>query len=149
MGSDRGRPKGFAFGFLHPVLRFTREQVVQDFSPSGLEFLRLKHSPGFDILDFEGDQGQIVITYSGQLSGKLTVWLGSGSTGHRGAQSVHGESADGEEGEEDFGEHDDRNCREKEQITTAPGLKFGRLERGTGVSCAAAEETGKYTSTVL
>ena len=64
--------------------------------------------------------------YGEQLSGKLTIWLRSWSTGDRGAQGVDGECADGEEGEEGFGEHDDRVCRKREQITTAPGLRFGR-----------------------
>jgi len=61
-----------------------------------------------------------------ERSGRLTFWLGSGLTGNRNAQSVDGESADGEVGECGFGEHDDKECRKKEQITTAPGLKFGR-----------------------
>ena len=39
--------------------------------------------------------------------------------------------------------------REEKQITTAPGLKFGRWERRTGESCTAAEETRGITSTRL
>ena len=67
--------------------------------------------------------------YGGGQSGKLTVWLRSGFTGDRNAQGVGGESADGEEGEDDFEEHDDRDCREKEQITAAPGLRSWKWER--------------------
>ena len=57
---------------------------------------------------------------------KLTLWLRSRGAGDRGRQGVDGESPDGEEGESGFEEHDDMECREDEQITTAPGLKFGR-----------------------
>ena len=87
--------------------------------------------------------------YGGEISGKLTVWLRGGLSGDRNGQGIDGESADGEEGEDGFGEHDDRYCRKKERITTAPGLKFGRSERRTGMSCTAAEETGKCTLTIL
>ena len=59
-------------------------------------------------------------------SGKLTVWLRSGFTDHRNAQGVDGEGTDREEGKNDFEEHDDRNCREKGQITVAPGQRFWR-----------------------
>ena len=55
---------------------------------------------------------------------KLTVWLRSGRTGNWNGQGVDVERTDGEEGESGFGEHDDKNCREEEQITTAPGLEF-------------------------
>jgi len=74
----------------------------------------------------EGDSGQVVIGYSRERSGKLTFRLGSGLTGNRNAQSVGVQSAEDEVGEGGFGEHDDMECREKEQITTAPGLKFER-----------------------
>jgi len=67
-----------------------------------------------------------MIRYGRERSGKLTFWLGSGLTGNRNAQGVDGKSTDGEGGENDFGEHDDMECRRKEQITTAPGLKFER-----------------------
>ena len=87
--------------------------------------------------------------YGVERSGKLTLWLRSGFTGDRNAQGVDVESAEDEGGENCFGKHDDRECREVEQITMAPGPKFWRSERRTGVSCAAAEETGKATSTVL
>ena len=60
-----------------------------------------------------------------ERSGKLAFWLRTGRTGDRIGQGANGESADGEEGENGFGQHDDRECREGEQITTAPGLKFG------------------------
>ena len=33
-------------------------------------------------------------------------------------------------------------CCEEEQITTAPGLKFGRYERATGTSCTALGNQG-------
>lgn len=55
-------------------------------------------------------------------------------------QGVDRESTDGEENENDFGEHNGRARRKKEQIATAPGLKFKRQGRGAGVSCTAAEE---------
>jgi len=48
---------------------------------------------------------------------KLTLWLRSGGTGDRNGTDVGRESAKEEEGESGFGEHDDRKCREKEQIT--------------------------------
>jgi len=48
-----------------------------------------------------------------------------------------------EEGENSFGEHDGR---EGKQITTAPGLEFGRRERRTGVTCTAAGETREIPS---
>jgi len=80
-------------------------------------------------------------------SGKLTLW--SRGTGDRSGQGVDGENADGEEGESSFGEHDDMECREEEQITTAPGLEFGRWERRTGVDCTAVEESRECTSTIL
>ena len=61
-----------------------------------------------------------------ERSRKLTFWLRSGGTSDRSGQGIDGESADGEEGESNFEEHDDMDCHEEEQITTAPGLKFGR-----------------------
>ena len=62
----------------------------------------------------------------GGRSKKLTFWLGNGGTGDRNCQCVDIESAEGEEGESGLGEHDDRDCREREEMITAPGLKFGR-----------------------
>ena len=61
-----------------------------------------------------------------ERSGKLTLWLRSGGAGDRNGQGVDGESSNEEGGENGFGEHDDVECRGEEQITTAPGLKFGR-----------------------
>ena len=61
-----------------------------------------------------------------ERSGTLTLWFRSRGAGDRNGQGVDGESPDEEEGESSFGEHDDMECREEEQITTAPGLKFGR-----------------------
>jgi len=81
--------------------------------------------------------------------GKLTVWLRSGGAGDRNGQGVDGESPDEEEGESGLEEHDDMECREEEQITTAPGLKLGRRGRRPGVSCTAAEEPMECTSTLL
>ena len=72
----------------------------------------------------EGDQSQIVIKYGGERSGKLTLWLRKGFTGDRNGQGVDVESAEEERGKSGFGEHDDRDCREREQITTAPGLEL-------------------------
>ena len=43
----------------------------------------------------------------------------------------------------------DTECREEEQITTAPGLKLERQERRAGVNCTAAGETWECTSTLL
>jgi len=90
-----------------------------------------------------------VVRCDRERSGRLTLWLRSWGAGDRNCQGINGESADGEEGENDFGEHDDMGCRKEEQITTAPGLKFGRLERRTGVSCTAAKKTRECTSTLL
>ena len=39
--------------------------------------------------------------------------------------------------------------RKREQITTAPGLRLERLEKGTGGSCTAAGETRERTPNVL
>ena len=75
-------------------------------------------------------------------------WIGVlGGNGN--GQNVDAECADGEESDNGFEEHDDGKCRKREQITTAPGLKFERLEKGTGESCTAAEETREPTSTLL
>ena len=73
----------------------------------------------------EGGQSQIVIRYGEKQSGKLTLWLRSGLTGDRNGQGVDVERAEGEERENGFGEHDD-SVLGGEQITTAPGLGFGR-----------------------
>ena len=84
-----------------------------------------------------------------ERSEKLTLWLWSRGAGDRNGHGVDGENPDDEEGESSFGEHDDMECRKEEQITTAPGLRFGRQERRTGVSCTAAEEARECTSTLL
>jgi len=55
----------------------------------------------------------------------LTLWLRSWRAGDRKGHGGDGENADDEEGESSFEEHDDMECCEVE-ITTAPGLKFGR-----------------------
>jgi hypothetical protein len=60
------------------------------------------------------------------IEGKLTFRLRSGRTGDGDNQSAGRDGTDGEGGESDFGEHDDRNRRKKEQITTAPGLELER-----------------------
>jgi len=67
-----------------------------------------------------------VVRRDRERSDKLTLWLRSGGTSDPNGQGVDGESPDGEEGENSFEEHDDMECDEEEQITTAPGLKFGR-----------------------
>jgi len=54
-----------------------------------------------------------VIRYGRERSGRLTFRLRSRGTGDRNGQGVDGDSADDEGGESDFGEHDDRECREK------------------------------------
>jgi len=62
----------------------------------------------------------------GGRSEKLTFWLRSRRADDGKGQGVDGKSANDEGGESDFGEHDDRECRKKEQITTAPGLELER-----------------------
>ena len=74
----------------------------------------------------EGGQGQIVVRCDRERSRKLTLWLRSRGACDRNGQGVDGEYPDDEEGQNTFGEHDDVECREEEQIATAPGLKFGR-----------------------
>jgi len=59
-------------------------------------------------------------------SGKPTLWLRSRGSSDRDGQGVDGENSDDKEGENGFEEHGDMKCREEEEITTAPGLKFGR-----------------------
>ena len=76
-----------------------------------------------------------MIEYSEGPSVKLTLWL----MNHCNAQGIDGEDTDGEEVENDFYEHDDRDCCEKEQITAAPGLMFWRWKRRSWVGCAVAE----------
>ena len=61
-----------------------------------------------------------------ERSGKLTLWLRSRGAGDRKGQRFDGEDPEEEEGESSFGEHGDMECREEEQIATAPGLKFWR-----------------------
>ena len=62
----------------------------------------------------------------GRSSRELTFWLRSWRPGDREGQGVDGDSADDEGDESGFGEHDYRERREKEQITTAPGLWLWR-----------------------
>ena len=59
-------------------------------------------------------------------SGKLTFWLRSRRTSDGNGHGVDRKSTNGEGSESDFGEHDDRECRKKEQMTTAPGLELER-----------------------
>ena len=58
----------------------------------------------------------------GKRSGKLKR-VRSGFTSDRDGQGVDVEGADDEGDESGFGEHDDGECREKEQRMTAPGLR--------------------------
>jgi len=67
-----------------------------------------------------------------ERSGKLTVWPRSRGAGDRNGQGVDEENPDDEEGESGFEEHDDMECREGEQITMAPGLKFGEVGENWG-----------------
>jgi len=67
-----------------------------------------------------------VVRRDRERSGKLTLRLRSRGTSDRSGHGVDGEGPDNEEGESGFEEHDDMKCREEEEITTAPGLKFGR-----------------------
>ena len=69
--------------------------------------------------------------------------------GNGNGRNVDAECADGEESDDGFGEHHDEECRKREQMTTAPGLKFGSLEKGTGESCTAAEGTRESASNLL
>ena len=72
------------------------------------------------------DQGQIVMRCGRERSEKLTLWFRSRGAGDRNGQGVGVESAEDEKGESGFGEHDGRECREKDETIMAPGLKFGR-----------------------
>ena len=74
------------------------------------------------------------------------IFFGPAHDGNGSGRNVDPECANGEESENGFGEHDDGECRKREQITTAPGL---RLEKGIGESCTAAEETRERTSNLL
>ena len=64
-----------------------------------------------------------MIGYGEGRSKKLTLWLGSRRTDDRNGYGVGVERAESEEGESGFGEHDDRDCRDKEETITAPGLR--------------------------
>ena len=68
--------------------------------------------------------------------------------GNGSGRNADPECADGEESDNDFEEHDEECCK-REKTTTAPGLEFGRLEKGTGESCTAAEQTREPASTLL
>ena len=72
------------------------------------------------------DEGQIVVRVDGERLGQLTLWLRTWGAGYRNGHGTDGESPDDKEGESIFEEHDDTECPEEEQTTTAPGLKFGR-----------------------
>ena len=115
--------RGFAFGRLDPVLGFTREQVIRNFA-----FGELEVEPSHEVLDCRRRPRSDRDKIRGR-SGKLTLWLRNGLTGDWNGQGVDTESAEDEGGEKGFGEHDDRECREEEQIATAPGLKLGRWGR--------------------
>jgi len=65
------------------------------------------------------------------MIGGTYTWLQRRGVGDRNGKGFDGESPDDEESESSFGEHDDMECREGEQIRTAPGPKFERQERGT------------------
>jgi len=56
----------------------------------------------------------------------LEVWLRNGLTGDWSVQGIDGERTGDEGGEDSFREHGDNECREEEEITTAPGLKIGK-----------------------
>ena len=51
-----------------------------------------------------------MVTCDRERPGKLACWLRNGGTGDRSGQGIDGESADSEEDENGFGEHDDRGC---------------------------------------
>jgi len=89
-----------------------------------------------------------VVRCDRERSGKLTLWLRSRGARDRDGHGVDGDGPDGEEGENSFEEHGDTECRDEEEMTTAPGLKSGRCER-TGVSCTAAEKTRECPSALL
>ena len=121
MVTGETRPLGLAVGL-------TQEQLVQNFALAREEFADVgeKGEPGLAYMDCRRDQGQIVVRYGRERSGKLTPWPRSGGAGDRTGQGVDGECPDDEEGESSSGEHDDTERCEEEQITAAPGLKFGR-----------------------
>ena len=56
--------------------------------------------------------------------------------GNGSGRNVGPECADDKESENGFGEHDDGEWRKRAQITTAPGPKLERLEKGTGGGAA-------------
>ena len=119
----RGYPSFWASkGFDHVAPRLnglTREQVVG----IGSTFPKVAaHEPAGHCRG-EGGEGQMVVGCGIGRPGKPTFWLRSADYGNR--QGVDVESSE-EEGESDFGEHDDRGCREREEVTTALGLEFGR-----------------------
>ena len=97
----RGR---LAFGFLEPVLGFTREQVIRNFA-----FGELEVEPSHEVLDCRRRPRSDRDKIRGR-SGKLTLWLRNGLTGDWNGQGVDTESAEDEGGEKGFGEHDDREC---------------------------------------
>ena len=80
------------------------------------------------------------------MQGKIpvSVLFGNGN-----GRNIDRESADDEESETGFGEHRDGECRKRERMRKAPGLKLERLEKGTGESCTAAEESRERTSNLL
>jgi len=67
-----------------------------------------------------------VVRCSKEQLRRLTFRFRSGGTGNRNVQGVDGEGSGDEEGKSSSEEHDDMVCREEEQVTSAPGLKFGR-----------------------
>ena len=81
----------------------------------------------------------MVTYYSGGIGQFLRIDDEGGE--HGSGRNIGPEYADGEESENGFGEHHDGECRKRERIRKAPGLKLERLGKGAGESCTAAEET--------
>jgi len=67
-----------------------------------------------------------MIGYGGEQSRRLTFWFRDGGTGDWDTHGMNGDSPDEDGGDSGFEQHDDTKCREEEQITMAPGLRFGR-----------------------
>ena len=89
----------------------------------------------------------MVTYYSGGIGQFLRIDDEGGE--HGSGRNIGPEYADGEESENGFGEHHDGECRKRERIRKAPGLKLERLEKGAGEGCTAAEETRERIPNLL
>ena len=78
---------------------------------------------------------------------KNRMALGGGGFDNWNGRNVDPECTDGEESENGFGEHDDGECRKREQITAAPGLRLERLEKGAGRAAQRLRKPGSAHQT--